>query len=71
MPWLNKEWPIYLYGYSEWDFTIQKKMLLEKAGFVVLGYLDRNAAEIRKKKKLYVTSFLKYQREWRSVGTYR
>ena len=49
MAWLQREKPIYLYGYSRFDFTIDKKKKLEDAGFTVLGYIDRDAATIREK----------------------
>ncbi|MCR5344931.1 MAG: hypothetical protein K6E46_02595 [Lachnospiraceae bacterium] len=47
MAWLDKSLPIYLYGYSEFKTTKDKAVKLKVAGYKVLGYIDRNAKNIR------------------------
>jgi len=44
---LTKESNILLYGYSKLDFAINKFQELKKAGYRVLGYIDKNADDLK------------------------
>lgn len=53
---ISKECDILLYGYSKLDFAINKFDELHEAGYNVLGYIDRNAKELKKEINIPVWS---------------